>query len=381
MKNIAIIGAGISGLYLANLFKNNEDYKVTIYEKKNLIQIREGYGIQLSVNSVELLNQIGFNYLTDEEKFNPKKIDFYEIKNSKKICELEISKFNTENCKYTTLKRSKLLQFLMDGLGDEIIKYNYSINQIEYEKNTITLTFDNGDKKTCDYLIISDGVFSKSKSLISANNSKAIYDDSIAIRGNISRENLQNISDENISLFLGSDFHYVVYRLNKDNNFNFIGILKYKLSLNEQKNHKLFEEKFFLENIKNKLSQKISPIVFEKIQNIKLFPVFVSKNFFKPPSNIFLLGDAFFAFSPSFAQGASQSIEAAYDLYESILNNNNFFNIRSEKVKMINRRSNFNQFAFHLSNPVMIFLRNISMKYLVKNKNFLDNYLGKIYKN
>ena len=34
MKNIAIIGAGISGLYLANLFKNNEDYKITIYEKK-----------------------------------------------------------------------------------------------------------------------------------------------------------------------------------------------------------------------------------------------------------------------------------------------------------------------------------------------------------
>ena len=34
MKNIAIIGAGISGLYLANLFKNNKNYEVKIYEKK-----------------------------------------------------------------------------------------------------------------------------------------------------------------------------------------------------------------------------------------------------------------------------------------------------------------------------------------------------------
>ena len=34
MKSVAIIGAGISGLYLANLFKGNKDYKVTIYEKK-----------------------------------------------------------------------------------------------------------------------------------------------------------------------------------------------------------------------------------------------------------------------------------------------------------------------------------------------------------
>jgi len=380
MKNIAIIGAGISGLYLANLFKNNQDYKVTIYEKKNSIEINEGYGIQLSVNSVDFLNQIGFNSLTDEEKFNPKKIDFYEIKNSKKICDLEISKFNSENCKYTTLKRSKLLQFLIDGLGDKIIKYNYSIKQITYGKDTTNLTFANGEKKTCDYLIISDGVFSKGKSLISANNSNAVYDNLIAIRGSILKEDFQNISIENVSLFLGSDFHYVVYPLCKDENLNFIGILKHKLNPNEQKNHKLFEENNFIENIKNKLSQKIPLRIFEKIQNIKLFPVFVSKNFFKPPNNTFLVGDAFFAFSPSFAQGASQSIEGAHELYESILNNNNFFNIRSKRVKMINRRSNFNQFAFHLSNPVMTFFRNISMKYLVKNKNFLENYLGKIYK-
>ena len=98
MKKIAIIGAGISGLYLLNLFKDNKDYQVTIFEKKNSIEITEGYGIQLSVNCVELLNKIGFNSLTDDEKFNPKKIDFYELKNLKKICDLEISKFNSENC-------------------------------------------------------------------------------------------------------------------------------------------------------------------------------------------------------------------------------------------------------------------------------------------
>ena len=66
MKSVAIIGAGISGLYLANLFKNNKNYKVTIYEKKDSIEINEGYGIQLSVNSVEHLNKIGFNSLTEE---------------------------------------------------------------------------------------------------------------------------------------------------------------------------------------------------------------------------------------------------------------------------------------------------------------------------
>jgi salicylate hydroxylase len=380
MKNIAIIGAGISGLYLANLFKNNEDYQVTIYEKKSQEEINEGYGIQLSVNSVELLNKIGFNSLTETEKFNPKKIDFYEIKNSKKICDLEISKYNSENCKYTTLKRSSLLHFLKKQLDEETIKYKHSIDHIDYDKDFINLIFNN-NKITCDYLIISDGVFSKGKSLISKNESKPVYNNSIAIRGSILKENLNNIEYENISLFLGSDFHYVVYPLNKEKKFNFIGILSYKLNLNEQTNYKLFDENYFIENIKHKLSKKISPSVFENLQNIKLFPVFVSKYFYSPPKNISFVGDAFFAFPPSFAQGASQSIEGAQELYESIINdNNNFYNIRVKRIKMINKRSNLNQFAFHLSNPVMTFLRNISLKYLTKNKKFLETYLGKVYK-
>ena len=83
MKKIAIIGAGISGLFIANLFKENQDYQVTIYEKNTSIDLVEGYGIQLSTNSIKLLNKIGFNTLDNKDKFNPEKIDFYELKQKK----------------------------------------------------------------------------------------------------------------------------------------------------------------------------------------------------------------------------------------------------------------------------------------------------------
>ncbi len=88
MKKIGIIGAGISGLFIANLFKENLNYKVTIFEKKHSIELEEGYGIQLSTNSIKLLNKIGFNEIEKKEKFNPEKIDFYEIKNQKKYLNL-----------------------------------------------------------------------------------------------------------------------------------------------------------------------------------------------------------------------------------------------------------------------------------------------------
>ena len=71
MKKVAIIGAGISGLFIANLFKKNLNYQITVYEKNSSINLEEGYGIQLSVNSVKLLNQIGFDKFQNNKKYNP----------------------------------------------------------------------------------------------------------------------------------------------------------------------------------------------------------------------------------------------------------------------------------------------------------------------
>ena len=383
MKKIAIIGAGISGLFIANLFKENSDYSLSIYEKNSSIDMEEGYGIQLSTNSIKILNKIGFDALDQNEIFNPEKIDFYESIKEKKICDLDISEFNSENCKYTTLKRSKLVEFLKNRLDVNIIKYGHDIEKIEKNNNQITLTFSQNNKLNCDHLIISDGVFSKSKSLISNDQIKPVYDNSIAIRGNISSSIISNIDKKNISLFMGHDFHYVIYPLSNDNEaFNFIGILKYKLTANKLDNYNLFKEETFIQSIKNKLQGKISATILDNLTNIKYFPVFVSKSYLKPVDNIFLVGDAFFAFPPSFAQGASQSIEGGYELFDNIINNkDHFYDSRVSKVKMVNNRSKINQFAFHLSNPIIIFFRNICLKILTKNKKFLENYLGRIYKN
>ena len=57
-----------------------------------------------------------------------------------------------------------------------------------------------------------------------------------------------------------------------------------------------------------------------------------------------------------------------------------FFSKRVNKTKMVYNRSKFNQLIFHLSNPITRFFRDIFLKRLVKNKKFLEIYLGKIYK-
>ena len=380
MKKVAIIGAGISGLFIANLFKNNSNYEIKIFEKNNLINLDEGYGIQLSVNSVRLLNKIEFHKFQNDKKFNPDKIIFYSNKSQDKFCDLYISDFNSHDCKYTTLKRSDLVNFLKDKIQD-LIKTNHSISKIDQQNEKIHLTFENNETFECDYLIISDGVFSKSKNLISNNNTKPRYNNTLAIRGMI--PNSSNIIDKkNISLFFGSDFHHVIYPLNPDGDLNFIAIMKYKLSDEELKNYSLFNDNAFIKKVLKNIPQE-SKKFFDEIKQLKIFPVFVTDHFFEiKKNNIYSIGDAFFAFPPSFAQGASQSIEGAYELFKKIDSNteNSFFEERVKKIKMVNKRSKINQFIFHLSNPLTIFLRNIFLKKLVKNKKFLENYLGKIYR-
>ena len=196
MKKVAVIGAGISGLFIANLFKRNKKYQITIFEKNSLINLNEGYGVQLSVNSIKLLNKIQFNKLENNEKFNPDKINFYSVKNLNKICELNISNFNTENCKYTTLKRSSLINFLKKDLEKEI-KFDHTISKIEQQDQIIKISFKNNETYEFDYLIISDGVFSKSKNLLSKNQIEPKFNDTLAIRGIIPSSS--NIADKKTS--------------------------------------------------------------------------------------------------------------------------------------------------------------------------------------
>jgi len=382
MKNIAIIGAGISGLYIANLLSQNSNYQVTIYEKNGSVNLEKGYGIQLSINSIKLLNQINFQKIRVEDKFQPHKLDFYSLKNNKKICDLDISMFNSIDTKYTTLQRSTLINFLKDELHESIIHYNKKVIKINEAAENKEVSFEDGSSVKCNYLIVSDGIFSKTKSLLANKEIKPKYFNSIALRATIDQNALKGINLENISLFLGSNLHAVLYPINSKGQFNFVSILRKRLSARELSDYSLFESKDFASSIISEISKQVSTETINNLKNIKCFPIFVSSDVYEPKNkDTFLIGDAFFALPPTFAQGASQSIEVAHELYKNLENEKNKFNSeRVKRVRMIDMKSKLNYFAFHLSNPLIIRIRNLIIKKLVKNKKFINSYLGKIYK-
>jgi len=374
MKKIAIIGGGISGLYFANILNNQKDFEYKIFEKKDNYNFLEGYGIQLSVNSIKLLNSIGFKNVSASEVSFPSKVNFIQASNSKKICEIDLTQFNDPLNRYTTLKRSTLLKFLFQNVPQEKIKFNSNITKVE-NSNGITLTFGDNKNEEFDYLIVSDGIFSKTRSFIFNESIYPKYNLNVALRGK-----LKGDYGNDISIYMGSNSHYVIYPVNQNNEHNFVAIIKKKLSSDELKNYGLFKSEEFLNSLLSGLQN--SQISLKNLSELKSFPVHASSDF---PSlnkkNVFLSGDALFTFPPSFAQGASQSIETANDILKSILNGTNeFYQERIRSISSINNKSKFNHFSFHLSNPINIFIRNKILKYLSKNKIFLENYLGKIYR-
>ena len=374
-KKIAIIGAGIGGLTLAALLKTDSSFEFVVYEKEDVLNLEEGYGIQLSVNSVSTLNKIGFDQLNENDKYHPSRLDFYSI-NYNKICDLDLTKFNFENVQYTTIKRSILINFLKEKLFSNSLMFRKKINKIEEIDEKVNIHFIDGSTDTVDYLIISDGVFSNTKSIIEKNFFKPNYHGAIAIRSQVRVEDISNFNSNNVSLIMGTDAHLVLYPVNKQKEINLVCIIRKKLEDNNS-------IKVILENSILKENKNLANLFQGEL---KSWPIYTSskpiKSIYK---NVLYIGDAFYTFPPTMAQGASQSIEAANEIFKLITDNNKnvkneYFKKRLERTNLINKRSNVNYFGFHITNPLLKTLRNFFLKRLVRNKNFIQSYLGKIYK-
>ena len=375
-KKLAIIGAGIAGLTLANFIKKHSDHDFMVYEREESLSLDEGYGIQLATNSIKILNEIDFNKISNEKKFNPSFLDFYDIQN-KKICDLNLTKFNTSETKYTTLQRSTLIEYLKEDIYTQHLRFGKKIKEVSELKEKILIKFDDNTNDLVDYVIAADGIFSNTRSFFEKKKNIPKFKKALAVRVILKSKSELNISEQNISLMMGGNTHIVFYPINKKKELNMVCIIRSK--------------KYDPDNIKSLVEEvvlKQNPSLKKLFDNdIKSWPLYFTPNIL-PSTNkkVFYIGDAFNGFLPTMAQGAGQSIESAHEIFTLLQKgkldkNNTYFEERSRRAKIVRKRSNFNFFAFHFSSSIMQKIRNIFLKFLVKRKTFIRGYLGKVYKN
>ena len=374
-KKIAIIGSGIAGLTLANLIKKESDHEFMLYEKLESLSLDDGYGIQLSTNSIKILNKIGFSKINDKKIFHPKGVDFYNIQN-KKICDLDLTQFNTEQNKYTTLQRSTLIEFLKDDIYTQHLRFGKKIKEVSELKGKVLIKFEDNTNDLVDIVVGADGIFSNTRSFFEKKKNEPKFKKAVALRIILKTKSELNIDEEKISLMMGKNCHIVIYPVNQNKELNLVCIIR--------------DKKYDPDNIKtlvNKVVTQNSNLekVFEG--DLKSWPLyFTPKILPSTNSKVFYIGDAFNGFLPTLAQGAGQSIESAHELFNLIKDDkaeiqNTYFKERSRRAKIVKRRSNINFVAFHFSSSIMQTLRNFFMKFLVKRKSFVNSYLGTVYKN
>ena len=378
-KKIAIIGAGVAGLTLGNLLQKNSDFDFIIYEKGETLNLEEGFGIQLAVNSISILNKIGFNGLNKSEIYNPSKLDFYS--NEDKICDLNLTQFNSAIEKYTTLKRSILIKFLKDKLFSNLIRFNKTVESVQQNQNTIKINFEDGESPEVDYLVVSDGIYSKTKSIIENKTYNSNYYGALAIRTLVQSHEVIGFNKKNISLLMSANAHMVLYPINKKEH-NLVAIIRRKIkNFSDSKNLNFI--KTILKDTILKKNNHLKSLFSNKLY---CWPIYTSKDPIKSKlKNVFYLGDAFYTFPPTMAQGASQSIEGAIELFQVLEKDSNdkqnlYFINRLNRTKIINKRSNFNFFVFHLSNKLLVSFRNLILKKIINSKEFIKSYLGKVFR-
>ncbi len=374
-KKLAIIGAGIAGLTLANFINKNSEHEFMLYEKNESLSLDEGYGIQLSTNSTKILNKIGFNKINNEKIFYPKGVEFYNIQ-CKKICDLNLEQFNSQENKYTTLQRSTLIEFLKDEVYTQHLRFGKKIKEVSELKGKVLIKFEDNTNDLVDLVVGADGIFSNTRSFFEKKRNEPKFKKAIAIRTILKSKSELNIDDEKINLMMGKNCHLVIYPINRNKDLNVVCVIR--------------DKKYDPDNIRSLVDKVVGQNPnLEKIfkGELKSWPLYFTPKII-PSSNtkVFYIGDAFNGFLPTLAQGAGQSIESAYELFNLINNDkvdihNVYFQERSKRAKMVRKRSNINFFAFHFSSAFMQSIRNFFMKFLVKRKDFISSYLGAIYKN
>ena len=284
-KKLAIIGAGIAGLTLANLIKKFSDYDFTLYEKEESLSLDEGYGIQLSTNSVQILNQIGFDKIDKNNIFHPEGIDFYNIQN-KKICDLDLKQFNTSEKKYTTLQRSTLIEFLKDDIYTQHLRFGKRIKEISELKGKIFIKFDDNTNDLIDFVVVADGIFSHTRSFFEKKKNNPKFKKAIALRAVLKSKSELNIDERRISLMMGKNCHLVVYPINKMKELNMVCIVR----------NKKYDPDLIQSLINRVINQNLN---LKKILSgdLKSWPLYsTSKILPSTNSKVFYIGDAFNGF-------------------------------------------------------------------------------------
>ena len=348
--HIAIIGAGISGLALACILKKAK-IPVVVFEKSKQVS-DYGAGISLSPNGMRVLKELDIFNEVVSVSANPNQASFFS--GNKKI--------NSFDVDVITTSRQVLYKSLYEKykfLNGKIL-FDHDLSDLDC--TNLKASFTNNKEYKIAHIAACDGI----KSLCRQTNeieSEPIYSGYSVWRAVVKK------NQKEIKTFLGPNHHIVTYPIS-NSKISFVAAIKtskqYKESwrtvgtFNELKEDLGISNSNFYSFINEDTSLfKWGVYIRPLIKNLKY-------------NNLTLLGDAAHPIVPFIGQGGCLALEDAYIFGNLLIKHNSDFDkaqnvyesVRKKRIKTVMNLSLRQGYLNHISNPVIVFLRNLVMRYM-----------------
>ena len=348
--HIAIIGAGISGLALACILKKAK-IPVVVFEKSKQVS-DYGAGISLSPNGMRVLKELDIFNEVVSVSANPNQASFFS--GNKKI--------NSFDVDVITTSRQVLYKSLYEKykfLNGEIL-FDHDLSNLDCIN--LKVSFTNSKEYKIAHIAACDGIKSLCRQ-INEIESEPIYSGYSVWRAVLKK------SQKEIKTFLGPNHHIVTYPIS-NSKISFVAAIKtskqYKESwrtvgtFNELKEDLGISNSNFYSFINEDTSLfKWGVYIRPLIKNLKY-------------NNLTLLGDAAHPIVPFLGQGGCLALEDAYIFGNLLIKHNSDFDkaqnvyesVRKKRIKTVMNLSLRQGYLNHISNPVIVFLRNLVMRYM-----------------